>query len=103
RRARARAVVERGEAWRGHDGIWFAPRGLVTEGGRVAVLFPGVEGAPAGLEEDGLDVIRTNRRVFHALGALGVRPDVFAGHSIGEWSGMIASGMVAEEAVDVLL
>src|SRR5262249_28328016 len=35
RRARARAILARGEAWRGRDDIWFSPRGLATEGGRV--------------------------------------------------------------------
>src|SRR5262249_11333920 len=43
RRTKARAIVARGEAWRGRDDLWFSPRGLATEGGRIVLLFPGVD------------------------------------------------------------
>lgn len=39
----ARRVVEQSKPWRGRDGVWFEPRGLLLDGGRLALLFPGVE------------------------------------------------------------
>jgi acyl transferase domain-containing protein/phosphopantetheinyl transferase len=124
RRERARAIVARGEARRGRDGIWFAPRGMVAEGRRVALLFPGVEAvfeprvedvarhfgldappaADAGnLEQFGAAIVALGRLLNEVLGRLGVRPDALAGHSIGEWTGMIASGMIPDEALDAFL
>ena len=39
----ARRVVTGGKPWHGRNDVWFAPEGLVTGGGGVAFLFPGVE------------------------------------------------------------
>lgn len=41
----ARRVVGQGLPWRGRDSVWFEPRGLLTDGGRLAFMFPGVEPA----------------------------------------------------------
>lgn len=41
----ARAVVQRGSAWRGRSDVWFSPRPLLADGGRLAFLFPGFEPA----------------------------------------------------------
>jgi acyl transferase domain-containing protein/phosphopantetheinyl transferase len=121
---RARVVVEKGRPWRGREGIWFTPRGLLSDGGRVAVLFPGVDasfvprvddicarfGLPVPactvattIEETGLGIIGVNRLLYRVLSQLGVRADFLAGHSIGEWSGMVASGMVPEDAADAFI
>jgi acyl transferase domain-containing protein/phosphopantetheinyl transferase len=121
---RARAIVEKGRPWRGREGIWFTPRGLVSDGGRVAVLFPGVDasfaprvedvcarfGLPVPactvattIEETGLGIIGVNRLLYRVLTQLGLRADFLAGHSIGEWSGMVASGMVSEDAAEALI
>src|SRR5439155_935671 len=43
RRAFAREIAARGRAWRGRQDLWFTPRGLAADGGRVAFMFPGVE------------------------------------------------------------
>lgn len=124
RRARARAIIARGEAWRGRDDLWFAPRGLVTDGGKIAFLFPGVDAtfeprvddvaahfgltlggplAAGSLGDLGRSIIAVNRLLDAAVRAIGVRPDVMAGHSIGEWSGMIASEMIPRAEVDPLI
>jgi acyl transferase domain-containing protein/phosphopantetheinyl transferase len=124
RRDRARVIVEKGRPWRGREGIWFSPKGLLDEGGRVALLFPGVDASfeprvddvaarlglplPActvarNLEEQGIGIIGVNRLVHRALRAMGVEADLLAGHSIGEWSGMIASGMLQEETIDAFI
>ncbi len=124
RRARARAIIARGEAWRGRDDLWFSPSGLVTEGGSVAFLFPGVDasfaprvddvaahfGLPLALPEGrtslkdlGMGIIAVGRLLDAALGAVGVRPAMIAGHSIGEWSGMIASELIPRREIDGII
>ena len=123
RMALARRVVAGGKAWRGRNDVWYAPEGLVAGGGGVAFVFPGVEpnqtldvsdvaahfGWPlperlgeTELEEQSRDILWAGRILHAALDRLGVRPDVMAGHSLGEWSGLIATGMVPEEIVDEL-
>jgi len=119
----ARRVVTGGNAWRGRNDVWHAPAGLVAGGGRVAFVFPGVEPSPtfdvsdvAGhfgwplperlgetdLEQQSRDILVAGRILDAAMGRLGVRPDLVAGHSLGEWSGLIATGMVPEDVVDEL-
>jgi acyl transferase domain-containing protein len=121
RLARAATIVEKGRPWRGREDIWFSPEGLVSAGGKVALLFPGVDasfeprvddvaerfGLPLppctvarDLEQMGLGIVGVNRLLHRVLGALGVRGDMLAGHSIGEWSGMIASGMISDATLD---
>jgi phosphopantetheine--protein transferase-like protein len=121
----ARKVVEKGRAWRGRSDIWFSPQGLVTGGGTVAFVFPGVEPTfdprvddvarhfglpnpilvgPEAVARDlgglGRSIIAVGRLLHHAVSALGLRPDVMAGQSIGEWSGMIASEMIPADEID---
>ncbi|MCC7325326.1 MAG: polyketide synthase dehydratase domain-containing protein [Burkholderiales bacterium] len=112
--ASAVTAAQAGRARRGRDGIYVAPRGLVAQGGKVAFLFPGVEAgfaprvddiashfgvampalAAPDLEHQGAAVIRLNHFLADVLAQCGIRPDAIAGHSIGEWSGMLAAGMV---------
>ncbi|MFN8583752.1 MAG: beta-ketoacyl synthase N-terminal-like domain-containing protein [Dehalococcoidia bacterium] len=121
--AAARAAVERGARRFGRDGIFFAPGGYLTEGGKLAFLFPGVEAAadvdvadvaeylgletPASHETDaeglGLSSFEVSALVDRALRGIGARPDAIAGHSIGEWAGMLSSGMIAKDEVAALL
>jgi acyl transferase domain-containing protein len=124
RRARAAKIVRRAEPWRGRDDVWFTPRGLLDEGGKIALMFPGVDASfeprvddvarafdlrlplPVGggdLKDIGMGIIAVGRIVDAALRALGLAPDAMAGHSIGEWSAMIASEMVPRGAVDPLI
>ena len=95
--------------------------GGATGGGRTAFLFPGFEPAfepriddiaahfglaPPRLtgRSDALghaaDVIATGRLLAAALARLGIEPDVAAGHSLGEWTAMIVSGMYPPDAVE---
>lgn len=120
RLAFARNVVVRGRPWLGRLDIWYTPRPLLPEG-RTAFLFPGLEAefapqveslaaqlgvsAPklAGPEEvgqQGIAILGLGRMLVRALDQLGVRADMVAGHSIGEWNGMLAAGMVPPEAED---
>ena len=124
RLAKARRIVDRGNPWRGRSDIWFAPQGLLGHGARVAFLFPGIEAAfdpevddvaahfglpfdpwqgQTELEQHGGRLIAVGRLLDTALRRLGVEPDVIAGHSIGEWNGMIAAALLAPEQVDAFI
>jgi acyl transferase domain-containing protein/phosphopantetheinyl transferase len=133
---RAREIVEKGRDWRGRDGVWFSSEPLVSSGGKVAFVFPGVdssfeprvedvakhfglrvpehaafgalgaaaEGAPFDLERIGMGIVETNRLLDTVLRhKLGIKPFAMAGHSIGEWSGMIASGMLTDSTIDAFI
>ncbi|MFA1545696.1 beta-ketoacyl synthase N-terminal-like domain-containing protein [Actinomadura chokoriensis] len=110
----ARAVVQRGTAWRGRSDVWFSPRPLLADGGRLAFLFPGFEPAfdprvddvaeHFGMRCPGLtgrtdllghaaDVMGVGCLLAAALAELGVEADVMAGHSLGEWTAMAAAGV----------
>ncbi|WP_394850717.1 4'-phosphopantetheinyl transferase superfamily protein [Pendulispora brunnea] len=118
---RARTIAQRGKSWRGREGIFFAPQGLLASGGSIAFLFPGVDASfepriddlaayfhlplpactrPQNLYETGVGIIGVNRLLDGVLRRLGIVPKDVAGHSIGEWSGMIATGITPEGAVD---
>ncbi len=118
---RARAIVDHGKSWRGRDGIWFAGRGLIADGGTLAFVFPGVDVAfeprvddlarhfalpiptcttPRNLHELGIGIVAVNRMLDGILRGLQVVPSHVAGHSIGEWSGMIATGILPDRAVE---
>jgi acyl transferase domain-containing protein len=124
----ATRILETGKAWRGRNDLWFAPRGLLTDGGRLAFLFPGLEpdfaadaaavakwfgrdqtSLPEGIgpiEQQGREVFLLGRLLDDVLGDLHIRPDDIAGHSLGEWSGWFAGDMVdphrADEFLDTL-
>jgi hypothetical protein len=118
----ARTVVGRGTPWRGRSDVWFTAEPLLAkQDARVAFLFPGFEpvfepkvddiAEHFGLERPGLtgrsdlvghaaDVIAVGRTLAAALRSLGIRPDIAAGHSLGEWTAMVVAGMYAPDAVD---
>ena len=121
----ARKVLERGTAFRGRNDVWFDPHGLVSSGGKVAFLFPGVEPVFAprvddvaerfgiaweglapdlgALQAQGRGIVAVGRLLADALGRLGIRPDALAGHSLGEWTGQIVSEMIPAASVDEFL
>ncbi len=122
RLALARKVVAQGSRWLGRNDVWFSPAPqLGAGGGKVAFLFPGVEptfdprvddivewldhapidfGGADHLGYQGRAIVSIGRLLHRALGHLGVRPAVIAGHSIGEWTGMIASELIPPDTVD---
>ncbi|HEY1555387.1 MAG TPA: beta-ketoacyl synthase N-terminal-like domain-containing protein [Kofleriaceae bacterium] len=127
RRALARKVLDREKSWRGKSDIWFAPRPLAKLGGKLAFVFPGVEAtfsvdlgevgeSPAiaaavaahgassrDLELRGLGVFALGKLLHAALVREGVAPHAIAGHSLGEWSGMVASEMIPRDAADAFV
>ena len=96
----------------------------MSAGGKLAFVFPGVEPNQDLALDDvaahfGLGALRASGRERpraavprHPVGpagssrrpwtASGWRPDAVAGHSLGEWTGLIVTGMVPDEIVDEL-
>lgn len=125
RRERAARLAERARPWHGRRGIWL--RVSPTDpAGRVALLFPGIEeemdagvGGVAGwldvelppvlrepaaplsdLGRRGAQVLGASRVLASALARLGLEPDVVTGHSMGEWSALVASGVIDPSQID---
>ena len=118
----ARKVLERGRAWRGRNDLWFEPVGLLAGGGRLAFVYPGVEPAfdpevddviahfgtsplphlpeLRPIERQSRGIVALGRMLSTVLARLGLRPDDVAGHSLGEWSGMVASELIPPAEVD---
>jgi acyl transferase domain-containing protein len=128
RLARAHRAVEIGKPFRGRKGTWFTPSGLIRDGGKVAFLFPGVDAefepriddveaffgrrdystwrerfATDDLQDTGIGIVQLSRLLDDLLKELGLAPDMVAGHSIGEWTGMVSAGMVTRAEADALL
>ena len=116
----ARTIVARGTAWRGRSDIWFSPAPMLANAGKTAFLFPGFEPVFEPRVDDiadhfGLarpeltgrtdlvghasDVFAVGRTLADALGELGIVPDTAAGHSVGEWTAMMATGMYPRAAL----
>ncbi|WHT17020.1 beta-ketoacyl synthase N-terminal-like domain-containing protein [Crossiella sp. CA-258035] len=119
----ARKVVGKQVAWRGRNDVWFSPEPLLANGGKVAFVYPGLEAdfeprvddvaAHFGLTVPGLDtgnvgahgagVVGVGRLLDTVLRKLGVQPDHIAGHSVGEWTAMITSGIYEQTQIDEFL
>lgn len=121
----ARKAVVAGNPWAGRLQIWFSPQGMLLTGGKLAFVFPGVdstfkprsEGLPqytqlpwpsVCVERDPqkelmqvvLGLLAFNRYMLRTLQRMGLQADGYAGHSIGEWSAMLASGMMSQALSD---
>lgn len=110
-------IVKRNISWHGKQDIWFSCEGLIEKGGKIAFIFPGIDSSfkpyindlipyfncespqnihPENLEETGIAVIEINMMLDRVLKNIGIYPDHVAGHSIGEWSGLLSTGIVSE-------
>lgn len=123
--ATARKAIASGKPWQGRQQIWFSPAGLLSEGGKLAFVFPGVDssfepqaadlaayfGAPlppyceaqdpsVSLSRMVVGLLGFNRYLFDRLGELGIRASAYAGHSVGEWSAMLCAGMMDQGLSD---
>lgn len=123
--ATARKAILAGKPWTGRQQIWFSADGLIGAGGKLAFMFPGVDSSfhpqavdlatyfgralPRGCEAQDpsqslvnvvIGLLGFNRFLFEILGELGIRADVYAGHSVGEWSAMLCSGMMDQAQSD---
>ena len=125
RLATARKIVSAGKAWPGRQQIWFSPQGMLSSGGKLAFVFPGVDSVfnpqaadlsrhfqralpvhceqldPAKeLPKVVLGLLGFNRFMHDTLIALGLQAQAYAGHSIGEWSAMLAAGVMDQGLSD---
>lgn len=104
----------------GKDGIYLSLGNPIN--GKIAFLYPGVEAsfepdiqelgiffqkqlpnlysADQGLAYQGVGVIRLNQMLTEILASLGIEPHHIAGHSIGEWSAMIASKIIDAQSIE---
>lgn len=121
----ARKAIASGKPWQGRQQVWFSPTGLLRQGGKLAFVFPGVDSTfiprleglsdltqlpvppncvtlnpQAQLMQVVLGLLSFNRYMRQTLEAVGLRADGYAGHSIGEWSAMLASGMMSQALSD---
>ncbi|MGH4027760.1 beta-ketoacyl synthase N-terminal-like domain-containing protein [Actinomycetota bacterium Odt1-20B] len=129
RLALARKAAAAPRHWGGRSDVWLAPEPLLGPGpgqGKVAFLYPGLEAdftpqvtdvaahfglpRPEGLDaevghvaEHGAAVVRVGRLLTEALRRIAVTPDAVAGHSVGEWTAMVAAGIFADDEVDAFL
>jgi acyl transferase domain-containing protein/phosphopantetheinyl transferase len=114
-------IVTKDAPWRNKQDIWFSNGPLLTQGGKIAFLFPGLDGLVNGetasvaryFNLTGLPHITGAEGVLAAaqqqmensgildaaLKQLGVQPDLNAGHSLGEWLAGRAAGMVEEHSL----
>ncbi|MDX2547346.1 polyketide synthase [Streptomyces sp. WI04-05B] len=128
----ARRAVAKGRAWQGRSDVWFRPEPLQADGagelGSLAFVFPGLEGdfeprvddiaahfgltdvLPAGARAEvgdvgrhGFGVVGVGLLLDGALRRMGVVPDAVAGHSVGEWTAMVAAGLYDGDEVGVFM
>ncbi|MFF7471944.1 beta-ketoacyl synthase N-terminal-like domain-containing protein [Streptomyces sp. NPDC008092] len=128
RLALARRAVGKGRAWQGRNDVWFRPAPLLRTG-RLAFVFPGLEGEFTPRVDDiaahfglptvtgpatdavrvgdvgrhGFGVVGVGRLLDAALRRMGVVPDAVAGHSVGEWTAMVAAGLYSGDQVDAFM
>ncbi|MER5794811.1 beta-ketoacyl synthase N-terminal-like domain-containing protein [Streptomyces sp. NPDC001980] len=128
RLALARRAVGKGRAWQGRTDVWYRPAPLLRTG-RLAFVFPGLEGeftprvddiaahfglptvtGPAAdavrvgdVGRHGFGVVGVGRLLDAALRRMGVVPDAVAGHSVGEWTAMVAAGLYSGDQVDAFM
>lgn len=119
-------IVSRNKSWRNKQDIWYSDAGLLMEGGKIAFLFPGLDGltggeyasvsrhfgipalntldaAGKGVLSASLQLLEKSRVIEEALKKLGAQPDVVAGHSLGEWLAAKSAGLVEEASLAQLL
>ncbi|MHA4809438.1 type I polyketide synthase [Flavitalea flava] len=119
-------IIRKNKPWRNRQDIWFSNDPLLSKGGKLAFLFPGLDALSGGEVEsiarhfnikdthekkDGspgvfnasLDLLERTRILDTALKQLGVQPDLHAGHSLGEWLAGRSSGLITESSVLTLL
>lgn len=125
--AKAIKIVAKNNIWRNKQDIWYTHEPLLINGGKTAFLFPGLDGLAGGEIDSVADyfqlpryeasetseeqsvfntamkLLEKSRILDSALKKLGVKPDVNAGHSLGEWLAGRSSGLASEASVLQLL
>ncbi len=122
---KAQKVVTRGLPWRNRQDIWYTNEPLLSGGGKIAFVFPGLDGLSSGevasvaeyfnlsayvegeeteeLLDKGLKLLANSKILDTALKQAGIQPDMNAGHSLGEWLAVRSSGLAEEASILHLL
>lgn len=125
---KALSIVKKNKPWYGRQDIWYTNAPLLKGNKRLAFLFPGLDGlsvsetasiaqyfgiadefgATAISEEktvlrSALQQLQSSRTVDIALRQLGIKADIYAGHSLGEWLAGLSAGLVTPESIQRLL
>lgn len=121
-------IVKKDKPWKNRQDIWFSNKPLLKNNGKIAFLFPGLDGLSSGETESiaeyfgiekefvidesqqetvvlgsALNQLQNSRIVDLALKKLGIIPDINAGHSMGEWLAGMSAGMVTTDSIKVLV
>ena len=117
-------IASKDSPWRNKQDIWYTNAPLLTGGGKVAFVFPGLDGLAGGevasvadhfgipqdnnekgegLLNEALKILNKSRVLDTALKQLGILPDMNAGHSLGEWLAARSSELAEESSVLQLL
>ncbi len=114
-------LIEKDVIWKGRQDIWFSNEPLLKNGGKVAFMYPGFDPSSdpetdslsdyfqLDIPEEKIDrdhllinhtlkLYRSNEVMNASLNQLGITSDLNLGHSMGEWLGMRASGMLSEDS-----
>ncbi|CAH0290596.1 type I polyketide synthase [Chryseobacterium sp. Bi04] len=121
---KALKIVSKNITWRNKQDIWYTSAPLLKDGGKVAFVFPGLDGlakgevdtvsryfgliAPIetegkGLLIDALNIFNNCSILDHSLKKLGIIPDMNAGHSLGEWLAGYSSELAEANSVKALI
>ena len=116
--SQAVAIVEADAPCRGRMDIWFTNKPMLSGGGKIVFMFPGYwdewltetdslsealdlprNGVrPAEAAESPFGIVKyvynTKRLCIDALEKLGVKADVYAGYSVGEWDAARLAGVI---------
>ncbi|WP_183559792.1 type I polyketide synthase [Mucilaginibacter sp. SP1R1] len=121
---KATKIAAKNMPWRNKQDIWYTNAPLLHDGGKVAFVFPGLDGLAGGevstvaeyfnispnndakaegLLNEALGILNKSSILDTALKQLGVKPDMNAGHSLGEWLAARSSELAEESSVLELL
>ncbi len=124
RREVAANLIEQGRARHGGSDVYYSEQALLAKGGRIACMFPGFDAAEPGKQDDiarwldehtpevatetnlearGRAILAANRLSHAALIRVGLRFDVYVGHSVGEWNALEAAGVLHAEELERLV
>lgn len=117
-------IISKNKPWRNKQDIWYSNEPMLSAGGKIAFVFPGLDGLAGGeaqsvasyfhipvdvdsrtdgLLNEALKIVNKSSILDTALKHLGIMPDMNAGHSLGEWLAARSAGLTEESSVLQLL
>lgn len=118
-------IASKNIPWRNKQDIWYSNAPLLSDGGKIAFVFPGFDGLAGGEVEsiakqlnitqkehtanaqgllaDALKILDKSSILDIALKQLGILPDMNAGHSLGEWLAARSSEQSEEASVSKMI